>query len=315
MDYQPMLAISKETTLAVICGVLSGGVFSLIADTIGGGMLAVFLPVLPLAFAGLALSARHCLIAAISACAAIALLSDAGYILFFALFLAVPLMHFIRRCLLWRGGEGEREWYPTLAALSEVTLFSAGVFMVFALISVHAEHIPLKSIVAGTLSSQQDNLLKDADPSVSRYIKLLANQWSFLVFAVASWIWTLLIYAVAALVNALLASKAMSLRPHLAITPEGLPLWLPAALLISAALALLGHGNDSFAGETLFVIMLLPYFLSGLASVHRFLGAWPAKKIWLTAFYVLLALFPWAAALLIARGAYTQLEKILGFTQ
>ena len=143
----------------------------------------VFLPVLPMAAVGLSLSARHSMFAALSACATIALLSDVGYILFFALFIVLPMTHFVRKCLLWRGEETAKEWYPALAALAEMTLLAAGVFMVFALTSVNAEHIELKTVLAGALSGQPDNPLEGSDPTIANYIKLLVNQWSFLVFA------------------------------------------------------------------------------------------------------------------------------------
>jgi len=309
-----MLRISRNTLVTIICGILSGGLFSAVAANAGSGILVLFLPVLPLASVGLSLSARHCFFAALAACITIAFLSDVGYILFFVLFIVFPLLHFVRKLLLWRDGEAEREWYPVLAAIAEITLMSAGIFMTLALTLVHSEHMQLKTVVAEALSAQLNNdQLDNADPNIGHFLKLLADQWSFLVFAAASWVWVLLFYAFVVMANTLLTVRKIALRPSLALAPEGLPVWLPAILMICAVLAFLGQGNDRFAGETVFLIMLLPYFLSGVASVHKVSLAWSGRKLWLVLFYLLLTLFPlspWLFALLVAKGVYTQMEKI-----
>jgi hypothetical protein len=162
-------------------------------------------------------------------------------------------------------------------------------------------------MVWDALKGQLDN----TDPKLMTVMTVLIRDWSFLIFVSGSWIWVLMIYAFTALANMLLQYNNLALRPSLAIEAEGLPLWLLVVVLISAAMAFLGHGNDQFAGRTAFLTLLLPYFLSGIASVHTMCGTWKNKKTALVIFYGMLLLFPWISIFLIGKGLYTQIEGLL----
>jgi hypothetical protein len=180
--------------------------------------------------------------------------------------------------------------------------------MLIALLSVsHGEHTELKDMLTQSFSPEFDN----PDPKLAYIIKAIVTDWSFLIFAGTGWMWVLLMYFFMACSNMMLHHFAASLRPSLALSQEGLPLWLPALVCVSGILAFVGNSNDRFAGQTAFLILLLPYFLCGIAAFHRLSLDWKGREIWLTLFYVGLAFFfPWIAALLIAFGIKTQAEAL-----
>jgi hypothetical protein len=130
-------------------------------------------------------------------------------------------------------------------------------------------------------------------------MKWLTGDGSFLLFASTGWSWVLMLYALAALAHGLLESRGLVLRPGLALEPHSLPLWLLGLLSINGGVALLGHGMDRFIAETVFLLLLLPYFLAGLALVHRFSLRWHNRRLWLTLFYI------------VPIGLYSQLAEIL----
>lgn len=302
-----MLTKNKQAILTVLCGLLSGGAFATTL-TAGNGLLILFLPVIPLAVVGFSVSARHGLVASLLACVAVGALLDRDYVPLFFLVCAFPSYHFIRKALLWRGDEHAREWFSVLTILAEITAYTAALFMVLALLSVapHSDHSNLKDLIAQSLSSELEN----PDPRVAELMKTVVTDWSFLIFAGLGWMWVSLLYLCIAATNIFLTRISVSLRPSLRLPREGLPHWLPVILLISAGLVFIGNDNDRFAGETLFLLLLLPYFLSGIATIHHWALERKNREFWLTFFYLLLTLFfPWIAMLLIAAGIKTQAES------
>lgn len=299
--------INKQMLLTIACGILSAGTFAVATYGAGSGLLIMFLPVVPLALIGLSHSAKHTLLAAVAACITIGII-DAGSVPLFILLSAFPAYHFVRRALLWRGDEQERRWYPVVSILAELTAISACIFMLLAFSASMSEHTDLSSLIAVSMKEQ----INSTDPNIAEMMKTLVTQWSFLIFAGISWLWVTMLYVFIALANRMLNQYNLALRPDLSVSEEGLPLWLPFIMLACAGLAVIGHGNDRFTGETVFLIFLLPYFMTGIASFHRISQRWKNRWFWLTCFYFGMTLFfPWIALLLIARGAQLQLEAVI----
>jgi hypothetical protein len=296
---------SRETFVpALSAGVAAGFIFSISMGAGSGGILFVSLPVL---LAGLALGARSSGITCFIACATTGLLTGPAGALFFAGFIALPVYYFIRQALMWRGPETRREWYPALRLLSELTILVAAAFMLLA-IGV-ADQGGLEAIVPHNLTAG----MKNADPDFTAAMQQFTGELGFAFLALIGWAWITTLYAFAVIANAVLKAKSYALRPSLAIEPRGLPGWLLLLLIVSGLLALLGQKADRFTAETVFLILLLPYLLSGLAFVHEFSvkRGIPFRKAWLACFYIALACARWPLLGVIAIGLYLQLAEIL----
>lgn len=301
-----------------LCGLLSGSTFLLAAYSQQGGILPLFLPALPLAFLGLSISSSHSLGAAIVAAVLAGLMIDSGGMLFMAAFLLIPTCHFLRKALLWRGEDREREWYPVLTIISDLTLMAAGIFVLLVLTIHFPEHTDLKMLLSQSIQNQLKDMVDMKDPNMENLKQFIMSDWALISLALlGSWLWVLTIYGMILAVNMFLNAYGMALRPSLALAEKEIPAWLPAVMLVSMALALLGKGNDRLTGEAVFMIMLLPYFLSGLVSLHRVSHAWNNRLVWLVlAYAVLIFLPPWGGLLVAARGMYMQMEALLKrFTQ
>ncbi|HEU5047135.1 MAG TPA: hypothetical protein VFT64_04745 [Rickettsiales bacterium] len=303
--------MSKQAITVLLCGILSGSAFLLAVYSPQAQLLPLFLPILPLAFIGLSVSFRHSLAAAAIAAFIVLVATDSGTVLFMAAMLLIPACHFIRKALLWRGGDAETEWYPVLEILSDLTLMAAGIFMLAVLTINYPEHSDLKTLVSQSILSQLGSQIDTKDPNMAHFMKLIMSDWVFMIFALTGWLWVMMIYGMTLLVNMFLNSQHMALRPSLALTPQGIPAWLPAVVLAGMALAFLGKGNDHFAGETVFLILMLPYFLSGLVSLHNTSRSWRNRRFWLGMIYIGFLFFPWAMVLFIAKGVHTQMGSLL----
>src|SRR6185369_14096587 len=254
-----MLTSSRQTVILLICGILSGGIFSVSVYGTCVGLLSLFLPALPLALPGLAFSARHGLGASLIACALVALLLDSSFAILFLIAIACPVYYLLKKLLLQRGEEGAYEWYPVLTVLTEMTVIAAGIFMMFALFAANSDpQVPIAQMIWKATGNQLDN----PDPQIAHAMQAIARDWSFLIYAFICWIWVLCLYGTLVFANTILSRNNMCLRESLAISENGLPLWLLAIIAIAVGLTVFEQGNDQFAGQTVFLILLLPYFLS-----------------------------------------------------
>ncbi len=155
-----------------------------------------------------------------------------------------------------------------------------------------------------------DNLTS-SDKEIAATMKLLLTDWLFLLLAGTAWLWLAALYGLAALANSLLANKGMALRPSLGLTGGGLPGWLLFFLTLSAFFACAGTGSDRLNGETVFLILLLPYFFAGMAFIHQVSRHWSARSYLLAALYFLLMFPPWMAFMTVMLGVYIQLREML----
>lgn len=272
-----------------------------------GGSLLLFLPCLPLFLLGFVYGARQAAFASIIASIVAGVFSGPGGAVFFIGFTALPACYFIYKALLWRGDEHERQWHSMLAILSELTVVAATLLMLVAFLT-QTEGGLKELIPAGFVDG-----FKDADPDVAAMARQLAGEWSFVLFASLGWLWVLMLYALAVLANMIMQIKERALRPSLALEAHGLSSWLLLLLALSGLMALMGQGLDRFTAEALFLLLLLPYLLCGIAYVHATSSRWhsPMRRLWITCFYIALVILRWPALAVIAIGLYVQLAEIL----
>jgi hypothetical protein len=299
--------LSKPIVLTIAAGLAAGIIFSVAAYSSAGGLLLIYLPSFPLLLIGFALGAKRIFTASLAAFATVALFTDTSNAAFFAAFTIFPALYFVHKALLWRGEETHREWYPMLAMLAELTTIAALFFLIFSVMATSGGHNGLQAVLAHELASDMSN---NASPEFQSAMKWLTGEGSFLLFAMTGWSWVLMIYAFAAFAHSLLEPNGLALRPSLAIEPI-LPLWLLGLLVLNGALALLGHGTNRFIAETVFLLLLLPYFLAGLARMHRFSLRWHNRRLWLVLFYIILLFQAWIIVLVALSGLLGQLAEIL----
>ncbi len=293
----------RELVFSAPSAGFAGGLLFCLSAVVPGG---VFLAILPLMMVGFAQGARQTRIACGIACIMIGAIAGLEDAVFFACFFALPVYYFVQRALFWRGAEQARTWYPTLTVICEITIMTAAYFMVLAFAT--EAHGGLKALVQNSSES-----FRLPDPEIAVEVKQTVDGWGFGILAGAGWFWVVLLYALAVLSNAIVRSKRLALRPSLALETHGLSGWLLFLVALSGLFAIAGQGMDRYTAQAVFLLLLLPYFLCGVAFVHLYSieRQLYARRLWITCFYVALVFGRWPALPLIAIGLYFQLAEML----
>lgn len=299
MDHQ------QRVIFTLLAGV-AAGVLPFIPDA--GIFFTSWAPFLPLFFVGFALGDRPCWQAACIA-TLLAVIIGGGEGVSFAVFIALPACFLVNRLTSYtvEPVTGRISWYPTLRALSELTLIAAGLFMFFA-ISVSYEY---KNSLLDLLKARLTFEATDVDPTAADELRTLTAEYGFVLLALMAWVWVLASWLMGIMVNNALVMKGQALRRNMGLTFTDISGWVPALLAVSAALALVGEGNDNWTGKSLFLIFLLPYFLAGMARIHAMSHHWHMRQLWLFLIYVILIFLFWVVALVAAMGLYHHLSEML----
>lgn len=297
--------MQKRITLTVVAGLIAG----LLLVTPGSSALfSVVAPFFPLMLLGLSEGVRAAFHAGCIGILLVMLIGgdQAGFNM--AMFIVLPASLLLHRLLRYRvSHDGHIEWYSSLRAISELTFLAAALFLAISVSAGHEQPNGIRGIL-------QKSLILDfnaMEPEVADIMRKITGDWSFFLFASGAWIWATLTWFTAWFSNHLLQRSGKNLRPDVAITPLGVPKWFLGVLVVSALLALGGGENDQFTGKTLFLIGLLPYFLSGMGIIHRMSAHWRPARFWLFLIYIVLVFQAWTTVFPILAGLYAHLSEML----
>lgn len=296
----------RDMKTALLAGLLSGGLFILVFG-IGLGFIFMFLPTLPLFYAGLSRHARLCRDAALFACGFVALLSGLPAVVLYLLFLGLPSSYLCQKALLWRPEKGERRWYPIGVIMTRLSLWGVGAIALITLYYWNQEG-GLPGLLAGTLRDAFAGL----QDSYGEVIETLASHWSFLIFPVTLWLWCIMLYAHAWLVQRWLVKKNRQRRPDLAVTAFPVPGWMLSLLAICALASLIGSDSMRFLGKASLVSLMLPYFFLGAAFLKDSTRDAPNPRLLLFFIYFLVFTQFWPALILSALGLWCQIKHLSG---
>lgn len=290
--------------IPIIAGGLAGLLFLLAVSGMSGtgGFFLVHVPLLPLFLVGWYAGFRLATLSAAVAAVVIFLLGAPKASLIWLGFSAIPALIFIWRALLWRlDSHGEKEWYPLLAIVNDLTLYAGSILLLVALMFSGQE-----GGLQGVMLRELAQIFETADPRYGTMMKDIFTQWTFLILAFNAWVWVLMLYLMALLAHFILEGNQRTIRPHLMLAYCTPPLWLLMALAGSAVLSLLPGSTAGFIGKTLFTLLLLPYFLAGIALLNTTSQAWPGRTVWLAIIYIFTALSLWPVLFFAAWGVLKQ---------
>jgi hypothetical protein len=299
---------SRSTLLMLLAGFASGALFCFVIAT---NPASIFLttPILVLLLAGFAYGAQATLRASLMGLVTVLALG-ASSCADYAVLIVLPALFFVKMALLWQQkDETTIRWYPVAGIIAGLSVMVCAIFMFASIMLLH-EGDSLQKIASSLLQGN----LPPMDPDMKPVLDWIMHEGSFLQFVLVGWMWVILVWVMALIAHQILAAYGAALRPQLRLEPNGLPWWLLALLFMSGALGVLGHGNDRFAGVTVFCMLLLPYFFAGIALLHLTAGRTKRRFIWLTLFYIALATLLWPALILAVIGVYRQVAEMLDRT-
>ncbi len=292
---------------SVLAGILSGLLYFVVSSGLLVGVVVAFLPVVPLFWAGFRLGAFALTHAVIIAGALSFLLLGPSTASFLLMMQLTPVWLFGRQLLKARlNKRGRVEWYATGNAFVAVSIYAAIAFMFISLFMASGD--------GGLLEQLQQDMAQttsEMDPALGAAIQQWVEQVPYILVATFIWMWMLMLYACAVFANFICGSQGKMLRHSLGLEPFSPPVLLPIWLIVCGGYGFLIPSETAFVAQTVFFILLLPYFILGLAGIHQSAQKWKNKTLWLWLFYFVLVTSQWPAFLL---AGYGILKHVLELT-
>ena len=292
---------------AMAAGVVSALLLALIQHGVISGLLLVpLLPIAALAWAGFAFGIVGLSAATLTALGLGVLLVGPFEMVLILVLQLFPAWLFLRELFklhVYPGGLVR--WNPPGNAFVAVTLYAAIFLLTLSVLS------PMEfDRILAVLAESWDQAIGQLDPKTAA---ALGGQGAapHLAMAFAVWIVGGMFYAAACLGNLVVLGFRRSLRSTLALQPFTPPFWLFGMFALAGALALVGGGRWGAIGQMLCLILLLPYFISGLSQLHTALRRWQHGVVWQSGFYLLLLLTVWPALFIAAYGLARQCLSLL----
>ncbi len=181
----------------------------------------------------------------------------------------------------------QRGHYPTQLLLLALT--GASLILMFYIKSLGATPPELRELFRQALTSVAG--MSASDLPIDRYADIMANLFPA---------WSSLGWAAGIALNGLLVARLERLR-GMYFAPATLPKAL--TLVLSGALLIASSGMDaSMLATNTAIVLLLPFFIVGLAVVHTVAASYSFKNGILILFYGILSFFPSAVVLIALLG-------------
>lgn len=289
--------MSRETLIALAGGALSAmASMAVFLSGSAGALLVVYLAPLPLLLVGLSLGPR----AASMACAGGFLVAGvlggmmAGGL--YGLIHALPAWLVTRQALKQgTAADGRPLWYPAGSILCSLTaLAAAGILFTAVLGSGHEGG--MRALIADYLETFVSAVMPNADAADRNdIVAVLAPPFPGFIGI----FWVMVTVLNVTLAQSILRRLGRNLRPDFSVADLELPDWSSWLLVGAAVMALLGPWEMEYIGRNLVLLLLLPFFLLGLAVVHAVARRVTFPGMLLTIFYLILV-FSKALAMAVA---------------
>jgi hypothetical protein len=282
---------------AMACGVAGGGLYLAVVLGSPGALILVYLTQLPLFAAGLWLGVGGAAIAGLTATLMLLAASDLLAAAVFAGLNVVPVTLLVRQALLARRQPDETvAWYPPgllTAWLTAIALAGIGI-AVIAFGGPESLHAALRGVIEQALDRLhfQPGTADEGD---------IADALALVVPGIIAASWMVMAIINATLAQGLVAKFKVNWRPSPDLASLDLPLWIPLALAVAAALTMLGSVGRFF-GVNAIVTLSVPFCLAGLGVVHALTRRLSNPRFILVLFYVLAGLFGWPLLVATALG-------------
>jgi hypothetical protein len=293
---------------ALAAGVLSGLLFWLTSSGLVLGVVVPFLPLVPLFWSGFRLGGHaltHAAMVAALLCAVVLGMQVAGGLLLFFIAPAWILGRHLLRARL--GRQGGVEWYAVGNALVALVLYFA---LGFGLLCVYLSSGGAESDLLALLRDDVKQSAALMDPAISGRLEQVTQQYPYLIFSAVIWFAVFMIYAAACLANFIGASYGRVLRASLAVAPFDPPTYIPFWLLLSGLAGFFFVYPLVYVPQTLFFLLLIPYFLLGLALLHEKARGWENRRFWLITAYLGIVLAQWPVLALAGWGFLRHVGKL-----
>lgn len=273
---------------------------------IGLGFGFMFLPTLPLFYAGFTSGPRAVRRAVLLAALPIWLLMGAAGAAVYMLLLALPTLYICQEAVR-PSPASEDGWQPIGPLILHLTL--AGCVVVAGITAYYwTQEGGLPGLLAATIREAFSGL----EGEYGALIEQAAVHWSFLIFPITVWLWGLLLYAHGWAAQRLARRRGMVRRPEFSVGEFLIPGWMLSLLAICALASLIGSDSMRFLGKACLLSLMLPYFFSGAATLRRASASWPNGGFFMFFVYFMVFTQLWPALILSVVGLWRQIKDLSG---
>lgn len=301
--------MNNSALTSFAAGIVSAGLFLLVAG-LGLGFFFMFLPTLPLLYAGLSGQFRIVLTSSVFAAAIVAVLSGLDNAIIYLFFLVVPSLYLAWLCLATiTSSTGHKIWFPIGIILLHLTLMGCAVVALMTLYYARQD-----GGIMAVIAEHAHKEFSQLEAEYGTMLDAVVKRWAFLIFSITLWLWVLAIYAHAWVANRLIAKNTPPIRASMAIEPFAMPHWLLSLLAICALGSLIGSPSMQFAAKSTIISLMLPYFLLGCALMHSASKKWPSRRFFLFFAYFMVFALLWPAFVLSAVGFFHHIKSLSGLS-
>ncbi len=270
---------------ALAAGFLSAILYYCLGQGWITGVTAPYLPVMPLILAGTCYG-RSGVMTACGLCAALLLILLPLYdALLTTLMQLVPVTIFVRGLMIvsFEPGDPPRlKWTSVGQAMSMLSMYCAMFFAFIIGTDNTAYHNAREAMIQSV-----ETVFSQMDPEMAVLMETIVKQIPHILMVMEIWVWCIGIYAVTLFAQMVAESLGMRRRPDIRIqrfTPANLVLGL---LAISGMAGFATKPEIMHAGQAAGMMLLFPYFFSGLGYVHDYLHSLTHGRMWVAAFYII----------------------------
>ena len=274
---------------AVMTGLLAGALFSMSVLGVITGITAPLIPVFLLVLMGMIYGRAGIHTAALAALPSLfftAPLPEALLIVATYIIPSVLMVRTLMMALLINKKPPVMIWSSLGSAILAASLY--GAFYYGAMI---ATDNALYQQVIQQMQTQFNMADIELEPDMVHIARTMIDTYPHIILAMEYWVMMMGITAALFFAHFVADTLGMQRRPELQLKPFAPPLLLPFVIAIGSACSLLPYSTFAAAAQTATLIALLPYFFSGLASIHATLRGMEHTVILFIVFYCITVLF------------------------
>lgn len=292
--------MSQALALAVLAGIISGGLgLAPLSGSFGLVLLSYFVQ-LPLMLAGLTMGLAAALIAIVTAVTVSALIAGPLPAMIFAIAFALPVLLVVRQALLSRQDQQHGVvWYPPGLILAQLTVMAITA-LALAFLAFMGQPGGLLGIIETVLAQAFGQLSEITGQPAPDAAGLTSRALFVPAFVACSWL-------IMAVVNGVLAQTiavraGWNRRPSPELAALDLPFWLWPLMGGAVVMALLGSTGLGLFGRSALIVLIVPFGFLGLAVIHKFANRWSYRQLGLAAVYAGIIVFNWPILAVVALG-------------
>jgi hypothetical protein len=292
---------------AILAGIVAGFLYHALSEGWIIGVTAPFLPLFVLAMAGMTFGRSGMTVATMVAIPLILLSLPFYEALLTITTQLIPLALFVRSLMVavLNPDPPSLTWAPVGNAVAILCLYGA---LLYAFII--GTQSGLYSYISETMLADIKKGFTTLDPNMAAALEGMVSKIPHLLLAIEFWIWSLMMFGIVVLAHMVADTMGYSRRPSLKLAAHTPPDMVLAIFGLACVLGAIGTESLMHAGQAASIILLIPYFFSGLGCINARLRQLPNPTLWISGFYFLFFLFTvWPLIMVTMYGLVRHLGK------